>query len=137
MGKYEGLPTELTRLAKLLGADKLGKFNAKTKKYSVEITNLNPEALSFYKFAHGGAIGALFDDTVGMCIYFCYGINSAITASQTVKFINVLSMKSPFVITCWIDREGKKTGDEIIMKGEATTRSGKVIATMEAVWIMR
>jgi len=137
MGKYKGSPIELTPLAQLLGVDKLGKFNVEMRQYVVEITKLNPEALSFYKFVHGGAIAALFDDTAGMCIYFCHGINSAITESHTVKFISAMSIKSPLVITCWVDTDGKKKDDKIIVKGKAETTNGKVIATMQAVWMLK
>ena len=133
MSNIKRFPKEPTLFAQMLGVEKLGSYDPITKTYSCNIDFLNDQAVNFFRTLHGGAIMGLLDDICGITIYFCYGVNSAVTINAKTFFYKPIRPSSSIEITCQIIKE---EGKEIIIEAVLES-SNEMVAKMTAVWERR
>ncbi|MDD5749730.1 MAG: PaaI family thioesterase [Patescibacteria group bacterium] len=124
-------PTEPSPLGQFFGL-KLGEFDPWKKTYSVEF--LPTKAMTnFFRTVHGGALAAIFDETMAMLAYFLHGINSAVTDQISVSYYRPLRPLRPILVEVWLTSEGQYS---LFIRAKAS-RAGQLIAEASSQWQKR
>ncbi|MFA5126980.1 MAG: PaaI family thioesterase [Patescibacteria group bacterium] len=126
------IPSTPSPFGKTLRMD-LGTFDSSADEYRVGFTPGKDLLTNLLRTVHGGALAGIFDEGSAMCIYFKYGINSAVTQQLCVEYHNPVRPGLPLTLVARIVKEEDST---IIV--EATIYSGsRLIASCISHWQRR
>ncbi|KAF2014326.1 hypothetical protein BU24DRAFT_423313 [Aaosphaeria arxii CBS 175.79] len=103
----------------------------------VYLVQLGSDLSGFEDTAHGGVLGALFDESMGACLErFRQTVEGRetllFTANLSVSYRAPVDVPAVYAIKIWVERrEGRKW----FVKGELVGEDGKVKADAKALWI--